>query len=31
VKQFHSEVLRGGAVPLDVLEAKLDRWVKSQQ
>ena len=30
IKQFHSEVLRGGALPLDVLEAKLDRWVKEQ-
>lgn len=30
IKEFHSEVLRGGSLPLDVLEAKLDRWVKSK-
>jgi uncharacterized protein (DUF885 family) len=27
VKAFHDEVLRDGAVPLDVLEKKIDRWI----
>lgn len=31
VKEFHSQVLRDGAVPMDVLEMKIDRWIESQQ
>jgi uncharacterized protein (DUF885 family) len=27
VARFHDEVLRDGAVPLDVLEAKINRWI----
>jgi uncharacterized protein (DUF885 family) len=27
VKEFHSQVLRDGALPLAVLEAKIDRWI----
>jgi uncharacterized protein (DUF885 family) len=27
VKAFHDEVLRDGAVPLEVLEKKIDRWI----
>jgi uncharacterized protein (DUF885 family) len=30
VREFHSQVLRDGAVPLDVLEAKIDRWIKAR-
>jgi uncharacterized protein (DUF885 family) len=30
VKAFHKEVLEDGALPLDVLEEKLARWVASQ-
>lgn len=30
VKDFHSQVLDDGAVPLSVLEAKIDRWIDSQ-
>jgi uncharacterized protein (DUF885 family) len=30
VKEFHDEVLKDGAIPLDVLEAKIDRWMKSK-
>jgi uncharacterized protein (DUF885 family) len=30
VREFHSEVLRDGALPLDVLEAKMDRWIGAQ-
>jgi uncharacterized protein (DUF885 family) len=27
VRAFHDEVLKDGAIPLEVLEAKIDRWV----
>ena len=30
VKDFHSEILKDGAMPLSMLEAKLDRWVQAQ-
>src|SRR5690606_41469880 len=30
-RAFHAEVLRDGSVPLAVLEAKIDRWIASQQ
>ncbi|HEX5649748.1 MAG TPA: DUF885 domain-containing protein [Steroidobacteraceae bacterium] len=31
VRKFHTAVLADGALPLDVLEAKLDRWIESQR
>lgn len=31
VKAFHRVVLEDGALPLDVLETKIDRWIASQQ
>lgn len=31
IKEFHSQILRDGALPLDVLEAKIDRWIESKQ
>ena len=31
VKEFHDEVLKDGAIPLDVLEAKIDRWIASRK
>ena len=31
VREFHAEVLKDGSVPLDVLEAKIDRWIASQK
>ena len=31
VREFHSQVLRDGALPMDVLTAKIDRWVESQR
>jgi uncharacterized protein (DUF885 family) len=31
VKAFHDEVLKDGAVPLDVLEKKIDRWIAAQK
>ena len=27
IKTFHTEVLKDGSLPLDVLEAKIDRWI----
>ena len=30
VKAFHGQVLDDGPLPLDVLEAKIDRWIASQ-
>ena len=30
VKAFHTEVLRDGAMPLSMLEAKINRWVDAQ-
>jgi uncharacterized protein (DUF885 family) len=30
VKEFHSQVLGSGALPLDVLEAKIDRWIEAR-
>ncbi|MCP4299414.1 MAG: DUF885 domain-containing protein [Gammaproteobacteria bacterium] len=30
VKAFHTEVLKDGAMPLSMLEAKVNRWVKAQ-
>ena len=27
VRAFHDELLRDGALPLDVLEAKMERWI----
>jgi uncharacterized protein (DUF885 family) len=27
VREFHSQVLRDGALPMDALEAKIDRWI----
>lgn len=31
LRAFHNEVLAHGAVPLDVLEAALDRWIAAQK
>jgi len=30
VKAFHDEVLKDGAIPLDVLDAKINRWIAAQ-
>ncbi len=30
VKDFHTQVLKDGAMPLSILEAKIDRWIESQ-
>jgi len=31
VRDFHREVLCDGAVPMDVLEAKIDRWIEARK
>jgi uncharacterized protein (DUF885 family) len=30
LREFHSQILTDGALPLDVLDAKIDRWVTQQ-
>ncbi|MDH3490435.1 MAG: DUF885 domain-containing protein [Gammaproteobacteria bacterium] len=30
VKDFHTQVLKDGAMPLSILEAKIDRWIEAQ-
>ncbi|MGH8640423.1 MAG: DUF885 domain-containing protein [Burkholderiales bacterium] len=30
VRAFHDELLKDGALPLDILEAKMDRWITSR-
>jgi uncharacterized protein (DUF885 family) len=30
IKKFHDEILDGGALPLDLLEARVDGWIKAQ-
>jgi uncharacterized protein (DUF885 family) len=27
VREFHTQILQDGALPLDVLDAKIDRWI----
>jgi uncharacterized protein (DUF885 family) len=31
VREFHAQVLMDGSLPLDVLEAKIDRWIGTQR
>ena len=31
VRAFHDQILGSGALPMPILEAKLDRWIKAQQ
>ena len=31
VREFHSQILRDGALPMDVLAAKIDRWVAAKK
>jgi uncharacterized protein (DUF885 family) len=30
IKAFHDEILNGGALPLDLLESRVDGWIKAQ-
>ncbi|WP_433851957.1 DUF885 domain-containing protein [Stenotrophomonas nitritireducens] len=29
-REFHNEILKDGSMPLDILEAKIDRWIASK-
>ncbi len=31
LREFHHEVLKDGSMPLDILEAKIDRWIASKK
>jgi uncharacterized protein (DUF885 family) len=31
VREFHSQILRDGAVPMNVLTAKIDRWIETKR
>lgn len=31
IRSFHDEVLNGGAMPLDLLQTRVERWIASQQ
>ena len=31
LKAFHDEILSGGALPLDILDARVTRWIKAHQ
>ena len=31
VRKFHDQVLGGGALPLDILETRINEWVKLQK
>ena len=31
IREFHAEVLKDGAVPLEILENKIDRWIASKK
>ncbi|GAB1596336.1 DUF885 domain-containing protein [Lysobacter claricitrinus] len=31
IREFHAEVLKDGAVPLDVLDAKINRWIEAKK
>lgn len=31
IKAFHNEILKDGALPLDVLDIKIDEWINKQQ
>ncbi len=30
IKKFHDEILNGGAMPLDLLQERVERWIKTQ-
>lgn len=31
IREFHAEILKDGAMPLDILEAKMTRWMEAQR
>jgi len=30
IKAFHDEILNGGAMPLDLLQERVEAWIKNQ-
>jgi uncharacterized protein (DUF885 family) len=30
IRAFHDEILNGGAMPLDLLQERVERWIKTQ-
>ena len=30
IKAFHDEILNGGSMPLDLLQERVERWIKAQ-
>jgi len=30
IKAFHDEIINGGAMPLDLLQERVERWIKAQ-
>ena len=30
IKAFHDEIVNGGAMPLDLLQERVERWIKTQ-
>ena len=31
IRDFHREVLSDGAVPMEILERKIDRWIEARR
>ena len=31
IREFHAQILKDGALPLDILEAKMQRWMEAQR
>jgi uncharacterized protein (DUF885 family) len=31
IRDFHAEILKDGAMPLDILEAKMQRWMEARR
>ncbi len=31
IRQFHDEVLGAGALPMDILEARIDNWIQAKK
>ena len=31
IKAFHDEVINGGSMPLDLLQERIERWIKGQK
>jgi uncharacterized protein (DUF885 family) len=31
IREFHTEILKDGAMPLDILEVKMKRWMETRR